>query len=790
MLEPLRYRSAAELQEFVEVDDVAELRCAVCGREAQSPVLCQDCGRNRGGKHAGSGRPFCMSCFKTHHGKKRERGTHRLRPAVSGLPVEMETVEAGDEKTYPRPYQWVGVRYRASVGGVVVEDCVAQHIHRPIFFQSGTSGPALHLQLLGCTNLAAADILGTSDPFCVVLWGGLPLGTTPVRMMTLNPQWSGKSFVLPIGPEFLDRICGRRKEHLEPPLPKLRVEVFDYDRVGSNDFLGEISLTEEEILQALAGEEVAELDLPLEPRGYRSGGRGRIGLRVNRRDKGVHAGDLVVQVCCADGLPSADAMGTSDPYCRLLWNGQVIGQTQEVRCTLTPKWANANIFVIPQTSSSSERRKSSSSSSSSSEVGQALDTHDSREGDEEEGGEAGHKADNLLDTLVIEVWDWDRWGGHDPLGRVEIGRQHLEELADRTAALEAELSLVAVENSLALCSLMRGLEDAEWESSLSAGRVRPSVPVLVPHWLVNGESECPPVSTDGQEGATADTTSITMHLVDFNLRSGAQLLSDKEKGSDAITVPLTAAHHLQIAIDQDGDNPDSSPAGAMAAKLLRTVGSLWKHVLDRPSSARCYVASLGSEPATADELRGARLSWFPLSFLCTNSEDLKVQGSMQARIIYHSRGAVIRGLDHAVSRMSLGEKASVTIRADYAAGECWLGHVVPPYSRLHYELRLVQVGGKEAAAAMLKKRFREEIRAIRLKCFLAMMSFYKPNRAATARLQGAASLRWTSSRKTDIESSDESFSGAEMMSSHSTDTASRDEARAAGSPGSGHNFAA
>ena len=42
-----------------------------------------------------------------------------------------------------------------------------------------------------CDGLAKADVLGKSDPYCVLSTGGGSSYRTKTKRMTLNPQWRG-----------------------------------------------------------------------------------------------------------------------------------------------------------------------------------------------------------------------------------------------------------------------------------------------------------------------------------------------------------------------------------------------------------------------------------------------------------------------------------------------------------------------------------------------------------------------------------------------------------------------
>ena len=101
-------------------------------------------------------------------------------------------------------------------------------------------------------GLAPADLLGKSDPYCKLLWGGgfVPKKSgkqehvTKYKNKTLNPVWD---------PEHDDahvRLTWPGLAH-NPPL-ELVIQCWDWDRRGGHDFLGELRLTEVEILMAMS----------------------------------------------------------------------------------------------------------------------------------------------------------------------------------------------------------------------------------------------------------------------------------------------------------------------------------------------------------------------------------------------------------------------------------------------------------------------------------------------------------------------------------------------------------
>ena len=100
----------------------------------------------------------------------------------------------------------------------------------------------LELVIHGARGLLAADRGASSDPFVVVSFPGAPLQETTVQYKTLQPSWN-ESFAIAV-PRRISEAGGstRPSEQGDADSRELLLEVFDYDMVGSNDFLGEIKI--------------------------------------------------------------------------------------------------------------------------------------------------------------------------------------------------------------------------------------------------------------------------------------------------------------------------------------------------------------------------------------------------------------------------------------------------------------------------------------------------------------------------------------------------------------------
>ena len=75
-------------------------------------------------------------------------------------------------------------------------------------------------------------------------------------------------------------------------------------------------------------------------------------------------------------------------------------------------------------------------------------------------------------------------------------------------------------------------------------------------------------------------------------------------------------------------------------------------------------------------------TYYPLYLPDSESGAKDVKGMIELRMVYHTRGKVLRGVDEVVSNMCLGERCMIDVRADYAFGEAYGAYNVPPHSEL------------------------------------------------------------------------------------------------------------
>lgn len=127
--------------------------------------------------------------------------------------------------------------------------------------------------IVSASDLASADLLGSSDPFCEVFWQGELIHTTSCLFNTLNPIWNERVH-LHIKPEALR-------------MSELRIIVHDRDMGGQKDFLGQVTLKHGDLLSCPG--KMFEMCLMHMPNGVdkkkgKSQGKIRLVIDFNRDD--------------------------------------------------------------------------------------------------------------------------------------------------------------------------------------------------------------------------------------------------------------------------------------------------------------------------------------------------------------------------------------------------------------------------------------------------------------------------------------------------------------------------
>mmetsp|Transcript_6311 Transcript_6311/g.13812 ORF Transcript_6311/g.13812 Transcript_6311/m.13812 type:complete len:455 (+) Transcript_6311:69-1433(+) len=219
--------------------------------------------------------------------------------------------------------------------------------------------PNLKITIMGARGLPPADTNGKSDPYCAFQVQGKPRSQGRTRHVdkTLDPWW---------GEEFDDKYGYEDGD-------SLIFEIFDYDKGSKGELLCRGTLASKEFHRAGGFDGKLMMQDCTGQKGYAPSLKVRV--TVNGLPEPPPA--LKIFIIGAKGLPPADTNGKSDPYCtcQLVGKQYSKSQTKVKSRTLEPRWEE-----------------------------EFNDKHRYDEGD----------------GLVFEVFDYDKTGRHDLLGRATL----------------------------------------------------------------------------------------------------------------------------------------------------------------------------------------------------------------------------------------------------------------------------------------------------------------------------------------------------------------------------------
>jgi Ca2+-dependent lipid-binding protein len=241
--------------------------------------------------------------------------------------------------------------------------------------------PVLMLQVHRAEGLVKADLFGKSDPFCIIRWGGKEAARTKVIQKTLDPVWDSERFDVPMDPDAPDQ--------------ELSVEVWDMDLGGMGDFLGQVTLTKEQ-LQTPVTKAQAPFALQVRKSSPSDKVTGTLYFRYRIRDEALGEADvledeepvednnpkIILDILSASGLAKADFFGKSDPFCTISWGPTKLGKTKVIQKSLDPVWNERFEFSLP--------------------------------------------GDLAANSLLIEVQDMNTFGTGAFLGQIELTDEHLK----------------------------------------------------------------------------------------------------------------------------------------------------------------------------------------------------------------------------------------------------------------------------------------------------------------------------------------------------------------------------
>jgi hypothetical protein len=328
MIEPLRYSTEVNLP-----------------LPLQRPVFCGNCFTKRDKRNNPNyATKFCTHCTnksRLFFCNQCDEEFHRVGPTqfhvrcllVIGAGVRKKVMKRGDGVYFPLPMDVVDISLQCKVyhEGKMIKSLEPTEMN----YMVGLSGKTVHVQVLGARNIMAADSTGSSDPYIVALFQGKQLGVTRVRKRTLNPRWSNESFIVPLADNLPDtRNMARSQKGL------FRLELYDYDTFGSNDFLGNFEISKN-LLNKIALHAKAEpVVFPWTMKEF----HGIMGLQI-----GVSKYHVSVRIVRTESIDKVRPYGDGKPYVKVFFGKEYLGCTPWMLDKGVVEWENdgTNEFLLP-----------------------------------------------------------------------------------------------------------------------------------------------------------------------------------------------------------------------------------------------------------------------------------------------------------------------------------------------------------------------------------------------------------------------------------------------------------
>jgi hypothetical protein len=172
------------------------------------------------------------------------------------------------------------------------------------------------LRIMEARGVKKADLFGKSDPYCVVHWRGREIFRTEVMNKTLDPKWEDGEAIELVMP-------------VKPASAQLVLSVWDNDKGSTDDFLGQVAFTGDELMKldenmAYEGHALAE-----RPEGSKVGARGQLFTMLQREER------LCVELVGVDGVAKQTKKGTEEGskntdamFCHVYWNQLKVDDTK------------------------------------------------------------------------------------------------------------------------------------------------------------------------------------------------------------------------------------------------------------------------------------------------------------------------------------------------------------------------------------------------------------------------------------------------------------------------------
>lgn len=696
MIDPLRFNKETALAYEINRPSF----CNSCLSQKQTrnnpnvaTKFCSECPAALG--HAKDyGAFLCKGCDESIHDKVAFKG-HVRQIIVVGPGIRKKVITRGDTVNYPLPLDRVKIRVKAKIfhGG--------RRIHREsaktLDFICGTSGKTLHVQVLGCRHLKPGDVGGTSDPFVVFNFSGKTLGSTRVRPRSLNPRWNNETFIIP-----MDDNLPNPRDLVMSQKDLFKLEVFDFDWFSQNEFLGHLEITKSKLMKMAVVAQNQPIRLPLSTK--ESHGSASVKMGFNKRY-------FYFRIVRAENLDKQDPILLSNPYVRVFlgFDDAVMGTSSTIFNSVNPEWGNKaspnNEFKVKIEHILAREKQIMSNIAINKEFG----AHNGS-------GKYDDKAEHL-NLIRFEIYNSRRFGAHTLLGKCSISCEEFRRLLPTFPTAEKYNLEKFSRFSRTSKAVAAVAESPIWSVFRCLRREKQYDPSN--HFENAGVDD---VLLQGSEWDTsgAPTTSNVNTSKGRNTSSalaGSSLLAPswRDNSEGAVAGPDADVEMGALGLRSNENSQSHSNAAAPAAALQRkskSNRSIMNSFVGLTGGARPTSSGGVSFVGLLDEITWSNI--FPMDVLQQSSKvssntNSVANGQIIVRLLPSNRGSIIVGLDEAVQQMSIGEKAHVKCRYDYAYNNYSMGPNIPPRSNVVFTVELLEINGRGRFGALwrqFKRMFR------------------------------------------------------------------------------------
>lgn len=700
MIDPLYFN--AEQYPAYEIDRHSFCTNCLSSRNSRNnpglaTTYCRDCAVLLGNQKE-YGALLCQKCDSECH-KMGPTRYHRRQIIVVGPGLRKRVLVRGDGVNYPKPLDKVSLRMRALIysNGKRTHRLHSQKLN----YTAGISGKSVHVQVLGARDISIGDANMTSDPFVVYNFCGKPLGSTRVRPRTLNPRWNNETFIVP-----MDEHMATPRDMMPSQKDVVKFEVFDFDYVTSNEFLGHVIMTRSKLMKLAVVTQEKPIRIPLTMKEY----NGILNMQI-----GFNTEHFFVKINNAEDLEKRDVLRYHNPYVKIfIGENLYLGATPAIIGSINPIWTTNNefklklsdFFVLEETIKNRVRfyRASNNNHMNNGSMRPSSASTRPRVNITSLDFEEFDTLPDYLSLVRLEIYHKNRFSCRKDwlLGKATI---HIDNLRKMLPSLPQPTE-----------QELEQFKKHSYINDITNSKSRSMIDSLRP-MISNISTQFSSMNMFRSKAELAQDHSMTMDMFQRSgLLSEGEFSPEQPANSQVFTSRLqspeqsgllnTARDHLLTSQSSIRRPPLTSLASPLTMFLKKNPQHnknqeiIWSDSYRLQITRQSYKSSMGAEEQSQTKL-----------------------GYLIVRLLIANRGEVITGIDQAVQQMTVGETSLVRCRYDYAYGSFCLANNIPPRSNVIFHIKVLEVNGK----GMFRMPVRQLKRAYRTlgKCMGGCLSMLK-----------------------------------------------------------------